>query len=129
MVTEKKNETAVSKSKKLSVISTAHYVKLVLRSAILITTVVLYVIFRVKNEGDFLSNFKENGWWLGFVWLFYMVEMIMRLFPSKIDSPGCQKQFKSSFKPTGETKPRLMSWKRTLVVFSFLTAQLRLSIT
>ena len=118
MVTEKKIEAPASTHKKLSVISTSHYVKLVLRSAILIATIVLYVISRVKNAGDFLSNFKENGWWLGFVWLFYMVEMIMRLFPSKIDSPGCQKQFKSSFKPTGETKPRLMSWKRTLVVFS-----------
>lgn len=119
MVTEKKVEAAVSpKKQKMSKVSVSHYVKLVLRSLIFITTLVLYIVHRVFGEGDFLMSFKTNGWWLGFVWVFYMIEMITRLFPSKLESPGCQKQFKSNFVPTGETKPKLMSWKRTLVVLS-----------
>lgn len=119
MVTEKKVETAVKPKKhQMSKVSTSHYVKLVVRSLILIITLVLYIINRVSGKHDFLENFKENGWWLGFVWVFYMVEMISRLFPSKIDSPGCQKQFKTNYIPTGKSEPKLMSWKRTLLVLS-----------
>ncbi|MBP3437464.1 MAG: hypothetical protein J6K61_06140 [Clostridia bacterium] len=44
------------------------------------------------------------------------MEMILRFFPSKLESPGCQKQFARNYLPTGEEKPQLQSWKRTFVV-------------
>ena len=41
--------------------------------------------------------------------------MILRLFPSKYDSMGCQKQFKKSYEPTGKSEVKIVSWKRTFL--------------
>ena len=103
---------------KLSTISAAHYVKLVYRSALLIAALVVYIIGKVQHYEGGLLGFAHENWLLAVIGTVYAVEMILRLFPSKIDSMGCEKQFKCNYIPTGEEKPRLMSWKRTFVVAS-----------
>ena len=48
-----------------------------------------------------------------------MVDMAQRFFPSKLESPGCQKQFKRNYVPAGEEKPEITSGKRTAIVAVF----------
>lgn len=40
-------------------------------------------------------------------WAIFVVEMIFRFFPSKFESPGCQKQFAKNYKNPSE--PILLS--------------------
>lgn len=101
---------------KLSRITAVHYVKLVYRSALFVAALVLYVMGKVlHHDGPFLG-FQHEIWLLITIFVVYAVEMILRLFPSKVESMGCQKQFKCNYIATGETKPKRMSWKRTFAV-------------
>lgn len=107
---------------KLSKITSLHYVKLVYRSLLFIAGVVLYAIIRTSGDSlDFNrfipTNFGTETILLIVVWLVYMVEMVLRLFPSKHESMGCQKQFGRNYRSTGKSEVKLVSWKRT-----FLTA-------
>ena len=90
-----------------------HYAKLVLRSLLFVAAVVLYVISRYHGgEGIFLG-FERKTYILVVIFIVYAFEMACRFFPSRLESMGCQKQFRKNFKPTGETKPRLQSPWRT----------------
>ncbi len=62
------------------------------------------------------GEYKIIPWFLGAIWIIFVIEMALRFFPSMIESPGCQKQFGRNFIPTGETKPILQSWRRTFAV-------------
>lgn len=51
------------------------------------------------------------------VWLFFIIGMSLRFFPSKFESMGCQKQFAKNYEPIGEQcVPTNQSWKRTALV-------------
>ncbi|MBQ7910536.1 MAG: hypothetical protein IJ363_07085 [Clostridia bacterium] len=93
-----------------------HYVKLVYRSRLLFAAVFLYVITRVK--GMTLPTYFPTllQWGLILIWLVYAAEMICRFFPSRLESPGCQKQFKRNYHPTEETQPILPARKGTVTV-------------
>ena len=93
-----------------------HYLKLVGRTLMFLAAAVLYVINHIKGTGDLFVAYEKMPRLLSFIWVVYAVEMFLRFFPSKLESPGCQKQFARNYKPTGETEPRLQSWKRTLIV-------------
>lgn len=96
--------------------SVMHYVKLAVRSAFFVTALILYVISRVNNTGDLFGGYERIPWILVVTGIFYAVEMLLRFFPSRLESPGCQKQFKRNFRPTDEQLPRLQSPWRTLSV-------------
>lgn len=76
----------------------------------------LYVINRVRGLDGVFCEYERKAWVLGVIWIIYFIEMTARFFPSKLESPGCQKQFARNFKPTGETHPILPSWRRILAV-------------
>ena len=40
---------------------------------------------------------------LAFIWAVFLVEMFLRFFPSRFESPGCQKQFAKNYIKTGRT--------------------------
>ena len=42
---------------------------------------------------------------LSILWLLLMVSMVFRLFPSKVESLGCQKEFARRYRPTGRAVP------------------------
>ena len=95
---------------KLSKISALHYVKLVLRSVLFIGALVSYILDRVELVA---SNYVLSA----IVWTFFIVEMLLRFFPSKTESMGCQKQFARNYEPIGEgITPTNQSWKRTAAV-------------
>ena len=46
---------------------------------------------------------------LSILWLLLMASMVFRLFPSKVESLGCQKEFARRYRPAGRTVPPMPS--------------------
>jgi hypothetical protein len=93
-----------------------HYVKLVYRALLLFAAIFLYVITRVKavTLPAYFPTLLQ--WGLILIWVVYAAEMICRFFPSRLESPGCQKQFKRNYRPTGKTQPVLPARRGTVTV-------------
>lgn len=106
-----------NKKRRISIISLFHYFKLVFRSALFISVLVIYIVHRVTDSLPPFGEILKRPPILAFIWIIFVVEMILRFFPSShIESMGCQKQFKRNFIPTEETNPGLNSWRSTLAV-------------
>lgn len=93
--------------KKISAVSILHCYKLIFRSVLFILAVVWYIYNRynditinIHNKIDVTINMN---WAVLVIDIVYIIEMMLRLLPSRIESPGCQKQFKRNYEPTGET--------------------------
>ncbi len=100
----------------LSSISLMHYIKLVGRTLLLVLAAVIYIINRVNNTGSLFGGAEHNYAILFVIWAIFVVEMILRFFPSRFESTGCQKQFKNTFKPTNIAKPELQPNSVTILV-------------
>jgi len=100
----------------LSKTSTMHYAKLVFRSALFVIALVVYIINRIRNATSPFGGLEKQPFILTFIWIVFVTEMIFRFFPSKLESMGCEKQFKRNFKPTGESTPENISWKSTFSI-------------
>lgn len=98
----------------LSLLYIYHYLKLAFRTALFTCALILYIVNRV--DGSTLP-FGELGshpvFWWG-LWVLFIVEMVFRIFPSRLETIGCQKQLKRNYVPTGEEKPNLTPWRATL---------------
>jgi len=99
----------VKRIKKLSPISALHYWKLAVRSLLLIAVLVSYLLEREHG----LQGHKPLKI---AVWLIFVVEMLLRFFPSRLESMGCQKVFAGNYRPTGAPLPSNRSWKTTAAV-------------
>ena len=53
--------------------------------------------------GDLSQSDRIRSVMLGIIWIVFMVEMFQRLFPSRLESPGSQKQFARNYIKTGKT--------------------------
>ena len=96
--------------KKISAISALHYIKLTLRSLLFLGVLVYYIL----GKTEVLKNFYPLPI---VVWIFFAVEMAFRFFPSKLESMGCQKQFRRNYEPVGENiAPTNQSWYITALV-------------
>ncbi len=104
------------RKKRVSNISLLHYYKLVFRSLLLIGAAVAYIVGRVRQAKDPFADLWEQPILLGVIWVVFVVEMLLRFFPSKIESMGCQKQFARNFIPTEETEPKKQSWRVTALI-------------
>ena len=91
------------KIKKQSDTVIMHYVKLILRSILFIAALVAYILNRVRGTGEFFGGYEDNGFVLSLLWVWFVVEMVLRFFPARLESMGCQKQFKRNYKPTGSS--------------------------
>ncbi len=100
----------------LSKTSTMHYAKLVFRSALFAIALVVYIINRIRNATSPFGGLEKQPFILTFIWIVFVTEMIFRFFPSKMESMGCEKQFKRNFKPTGKSTPENISWKSTFSI-------------
>ena len=101
---------------KISAISSIHYVKLVYRTLLLAAAAAIYIYNRVENRGVISFSLNKQFLVLAAVWVVYAVEMVLRFFPAKLESMGCQKQFARNYRPTGRTEPNLTSPKRVWLV-------------
>ena len=87
--------------KKLSGISLLHYSKLVFRSLLFLAATGLYIHHRLIGSEYPFGPLGEQPVILSVIWLVYIVEMLLRFFPSSMESMGCQKQFARNYVPTG----------------------------
>lgn len=70
------------------------------RSCLFVVATILYVINKIEHSGNLILNSEHRPFILVFIWLIFVVEMFFRFFPSRLESMGCQKQFKKNFKPS-----------------------------
>ncbi len=88
---------------RLTPVSTLHYVRLVYRSVLFILLLVGYISFRLFDGRDITERLENQPAIIVVTCAVFIFEMILRFFPSKLESPGCQKQFASNYIRSGET--------------------------
>jgi len=93
-----------AKKKKFTSVSKLHFVRLGYRSLLFLACLVFYVIYRLDLNVGVSYEMGLHPMVLGAVWIVYMVEMFIRFFPSRWESPGSQKQFERNYIKTGETQ-------------------------
>lgn len=83
-----------------------NFLKLAIRSLLFVAALVIYLA-EDKSVAVAFYEYKSTGAYLLIViWLFFMLEMLARLFPSSSESLGCQKQFGRNYIPGNEqTEP------------------------
>ena len=94
-------------SMKLTPVSVFHYYRLAYRSVIFLVLLFLYLYARLRQKDEFSITGLIEGPLkplLLAVWALFVVEMILRFFPSRLESPGCQKQFAHNYVKTGLTR-------------------------
>ena len=101
---------------KISVISAHHFAKLIFRSLLLLFSLVVYIINRLQRTGETFGGIEDNNLGVGVIWLIFFVEILLRFFPSRTESMGCQKQFAKNFIPSEESVPVNQSGATTFVV-------------
>ncbi len=88
---------------KLTAVSTLHYVRLVYRSVLFVMLLVQYISFRLRAGEDIASSLESRPPVLVATWTVFVFEMILRFFPSRLESPGSQKQFRRNYRKSGST--------------------------
>ena len=88
---------------KLTIVSLLHYIRLVYRSVLFILLVIWYIRFRLGLGDGLTTEIEKYPGILILVWLVFVIEMIFRFFPSRYESPGCQKQFARNYIKSGNT--------------------------
>ncbi|MBQ7406684.1 MAG: hypothetical protein IJW11_02850 [Clostridia bacterium] len=106
----------MSHSKKISLISRLHYLKLVFRSLLFLAAAAAYVIRRVRGIPFSLNTITDRPLILGIIAAIFFAEMLLRFFPSNLESMGCQKQFAKNYIPKEPPIPHQSTWRTTLLV-------------
>jgi hypothetical protein len=102
--------------KSISTVSTFHYIRLVYRSALFVMLLVSYIRFRLFNEAAVLERVENLPAIIYITWAVFAIEMIMRFFPSKYESPGCQKQFAHNYIKSGCTDISIPDNNATILI-------------
>ena len=106
----------MSNRKRISIVSMVHYGRLVYRSALFIMLVVSYIRFRLFSDASIIESVEKTPTIIYVIWAVFVIEMIMRFFPSKYESPGCQKQFARNYKKSGSTEVTIHDNNATIMV-------------
>ncbi|MBQ9866042.1 MAG: hypothetical protein IJM34_03400 [Lachnospiraceae bacterium] len=101
---------------RLTAVSIYHYVRLIGRSVIFLVLLYLYIMYRLQNGEDIGTLIESHPVILSVIWMIFLIEMILRFFPSKIESPGCQKQFARNYIKTGKTEIRIQDDNAVMLV-------------
>ena len=75
---------------RLTIVSTIHYIRLVYRSALFILLLISYISYRLHAGVEITSRLESWPAIIRITWTVFVLEMIMRFFPSRFESPGCQ---------------------------------------
>ena len=102
--------------RKLSVVSTLHYIRLIYRSLLFILLLISYIRFRLDRGGTITESAEKFPAIVYVTWAVFVVEMILRFFPSKYESPGCQKQFARNYIKSGNTEITIPDNNATVLV-------------
>lgn len=113
------------KSGGLSKLYIYHYLKLAFRIGLFVGTLAFYIYHKVKGISHTYTEIGEHPVFWGIIWLFFAFGMVLRFFPSKLETIGCQKQFKRNYVPTDEDTPSLTP-ARSTVIFTLCWVALNL---
>ena len=91
------------KKVKLSAVSTLHYIRLVYRSILFLLLLIGYISYRLRGSDAITSRLEKQPVIIVVTWSVFVLEMVLRFFPSRFESPGCQKQFGRNYIKSGET--------------------------
>ena len=86
-----------------------HWVRLVLRGLLFVLALILYIF-----DGSRFSGILQGEWGaLTVIWVFFVVDMLLRFFPSRFESMGCQKQFGREYVPADrpDARPPTAAWR------------------
>ena len=89
--------------RKISIVSTLHYVRLIYRSALFVMLLISYIRYRQFSGAPVVERVERLPAILYISWAVFAAEMILRFFPSRFESPGCQKQFSRNYEKSGST--------------------------
>lgn len=109
----------IIKRKHLSKISILHYVKFIYRSILFLVAAAVYIFNKVAHKQEVFGGYERSGVLLFALFLLFAVEMVLRFFPSKYESMGCQKQFLKNYRKKEEIDRKSLrkkSWRMTLPV-------------
>lgn len=106
----------MKKKKKLTAVSILHFVRLTYRSVLFILLLLAYIMHKVNSGEDIMSRLEKRPVILMIVWTVFVVEMILRFFPSRLESPGCQKQFGRNYIKSGNTDIDIPDNNATMLV-------------
>ena len=112
------------KNSNISKTTTYHYIKFAWRLLLFLAVLIIYIVNKVNNvEIDpLLEELMHNVYIFAIIlviWVIFVIEILLRFLPSKLESMGCQKQFKRNFVPKEPIeKPDRQSWWRTFAVFA-----------
>ncbi len=100
----------------ISIVSTMHYIRLAYRSALFVMLLITYVRFRLFREATLIESVERMPAIIYVTWAVFVTEMILRFFPSKYESPGCQKQFARNYVKSGSTEISIPDNNATVLV-------------
>ncbi len=106
----------MSKKQKISSISLLHFFKLVYRSALFLIALVYYILNRVRGLRFSFDDIEDRYALLFVIGIVFLIGMILRFFPSRFESMGCQKQFAKNFIPREAEGERQSTALSTLAV-------------
>ena len=89
---------------KLTAVSVYHYIRLVYRSLLFILLLIGYVRYWLKQSAAITEHLDQRPVIVLVVCVVFAVEMVLRFFPSRYESPGCQKQFARNYIKSGRTE-------------------------
>ena len=92
-----------TRNKKITPVGVLHYARLVYRSVLFLLLLIAYIRFRLSGTGDVTAQLESRPVILTVTWAIFVVEMVLRFFPSRYESPGCQKQFARNYIKSGKT--------------------------
>ena len=106
----------MSEIKKISIVSTLHYIRLAYRSVLLVLLLISYIRFRIYSADPIPERLESLPVIVYVTWAVFAVEMIFRFFPSKYESPGCQKQFARNYIKSGNTEILIPDNNATILI-------------
>lgn len=80
--------------------SRIHFVRLAYRSAFFVIYLIAVIAGKLHAAAEDWKSLIQKT-----IWLVFIAEMLMRLFPSKHSSMGCEKQFKKNCAPVPDREP------------------------
>ncbi len=88
---------------RITAVSMLHYVRLFYRSVLFIILLVSYIRFRLHGGEEITAGLERRPLIITVLWAVFVIEMILRFFPSGYESPGSQKQFARNYIKSGST--------------------------
>lgn len=93
-----------------------HYIRLIYRSALFLMLLGGYIYFFVFTGGDIAAAIDKRPAIIVVTWAVFVTEMIFRFFPSRFESPGCQKQFEKNYIKSGSTEIDIQDNNSTILI-------------